>query len=37
VQDVDEIQRDLRERLGRLNEVANKIYDRWTEGLSRGS
>jgi GMP synthase-like glutamine amidotransferase len=35
VQDVDEIQRDMRERLGRLNEVANRIYDRWTEGLAR--
>ena len=35
VQDVDEIQRDVRERLARLNEVANRIYDRWTEGLAR--
>jgi len=35
VQDVDEIRRDLRERLARLNEVANRIYDRWTEGLGR--
>ena len=35
VQDVDEIQRDVRERVSRLNEVANRIYDRWTEGLSR--
>ena len=35
VQDVDEIQREVRERLGRLNEVANRIYDRWTEGLAR--
>ncbi|HWI37435.1 MAG TPA: type 1 glutamine amidotransferase [Burkholderiales bacterium] len=37
VQDVDEIQRDVRDRLSRLNDVANRIYDRWTEGLSRGS
>ena len=37
VRDVDEIQRDMRERLSRLNEVANRIYDRWSEGLSRGS
>jgi len=35
VQDVDEIQRDVRERLARLNDVANRIYDRWTEGLAR--
>ena len=35
VQDVDEIQRDMRERLSRLNEVANRIYDRWSEGLAR--
>jgi GMP synthase-like glutamine amidotransferase len=35
VQDVAEIHREMRERLGRLNEVANRIYDRWTEGLAR--
>ncbi len=35
VQDVDEIQREVRERLGRLNEIANRIYDCWTEGLAR--
>jgi GMP synthase-like glutamine amidotransferase len=35
VQDVDEIQRDMRPRLAALNEVANRVYDRWTEGLSR--
>ena len=35
VQDVDEIQRDVRDRLSRLNDVANRIYDRWTEGLAR--
>ncbi|MGQ0656044.1 MAG: type 1 glutamine amidotransferase [Betaproteobacteria bacterium] len=37
VQTRAEIERDLRERLGALNEVANRIYERWTEGLSRGS
>ena len=37
VQEADEIKRNVRERLGRLNEIANRIYDRWTEGLSRGS
>lgn len=35
VQTREEIERDLRERLKALNEVANRIYDRWTEGLSR--
>jgi GMP synthase-like glutamine amidotransferase len=35
VQDVDEIHRDMRDRLSRLNDVANRIYDRWTEGLAR--
>ena len=35
VQDVDEIQRDVRDRLSRLNDVANRIYDRWTDGLAR--
>ena len=37
VQKREEIERDLRQRLGGLNEVATRIYDRWTEGLSRGS
>ena len=37
VQDVDEIQRDIQPRLAALNDVANRIYDRWTEGLTRGS
>jgi GMP synthase-like glutamine amidotransferase len=36
VQDVDEIRRDMRERVARLNEIANRIYDRWTEALPRG-
>ena len=31
----EEIERDLRNRLEALNEVANRIYDRWTAGLSR--
>jgi hypothetical protein len=35
VQDPDEIRRELEPRLTRLNAVANRIYDRWTEGLSR--
>ena len=35
VQTREEIERALRERLNALNEVANRIYDRWTEGLSR--
>ena len=37
VQDADDITRDLAPRLAALNEVANRIYDRWAEGLSRGS
>jgi GMP synthase-like glutamine amidotransferase len=37
VQDPAEIRRDLADRVTRLNEIANRIYDRWTEGLSRGS
>ena len=37
VQSRAEIERNLRERVGALNEVATRIYDRWTEGLSRGS
>jgi hypothetical protein len=28
---------NLQERLDRLHEVASRIYERWTEGLSRGS
>jgi hypothetical protein len=35
VQRPEHIRRDLQEKLGRLNEVATKLYDRWTEGLSR--
>ena len=35
VQTREQIERDLSERLKALNEVANRIYDRWTEGLSR--
>lgn len=37
VQAREEIERDLEARLDRLHEVANRIYDRWIEGLSRGS
>jgi GMP synthase-like glutamine amidotransferase len=35
VQDPGEIERGLKDRLGKLHEVANRLYDRWTEGLSR--
>jgi GMP synthase-like glutamine amidotransferase len=35
VQDPAEIRRDLEARLARLNGIANRIYDRWTGGLSR--
>src|SRR5437763_13014774 len=37
VQEPDEITRELAPRLAALHEVANRIYDRWIEGLSRGS
>jgi GMP synthase-like glutamine amidotransferase len=37
VQRPDDIRKDMKDKLGRLNEVATKLYDRWTEGLSRGS
>jgi GMP synthase-like glutamine amidotransferase len=36
VQRPDEIARELQPRLAALNDVANRIYDRWTEGLSKG-
>lgn len=37
VQKPDEMQRDLETRVQRLHEVADRIYERWTEGLSRGN
>ncbi len=37
VQAPAEITRGMEARLTALNQVANRIYDRWTEGLSRGS
>ncbi len=37
VQDPKEIRRSMEERLAALNSVANRIYDRWIEGLSRGN
>ena len=36
VQRPEEMQADLPARLERLQAVANRIYDRWTEGLRRG-
>ena len=35
VQDPAEIRRDLAGRTARLNGIANRIYERWIEGLSR--
>lgn len=35
VQPVEEIGRDLSGRLERLHQVANRVYERWVEGLSR--
>jgi GMP synthase-like glutamine amidotransferase len=37
VQDPGEIERDLERRVRALHAVADRIYDRWTEGLIRGS
>jgi GMP synthase-like glutamine amidotransferase len=37
VQSAEEIQRDLERRLDALHEVADRIYDRWSENLSRGN
>jgi GMP synthase-like glutamine amidotransferase len=37
VQSPGEIESDLQGRLQRLHQVADRIYDRWSEGLSRGS
>jgi len=37
VQEPDEITRELAPRLAALHEAANRIYERWIEGLSRGS
>jgi GMP synthase-like glutamine amidotransferase len=35
VQDPAEITREMEPRLAALNQVANRIYDRWTAGISR--
>jgi GMP synthase-like glutamine amidotransferase len=37
VQKPADIERGLKDRLDALHEVAKRLYDRWTEGLSRGS
>jgi GMP synthase-like glutamine amidotransferase len=37
VQPAQEIRRDLAGRLERLHQVADLLYDRWTENLSRGN
>ena len=37
VQKAEEMERDLEPRLLRLHEVADRIYDRWSENLSRGN
>jgi len=36
VQRPEEIERDLEARLEALHRVADRIYDRWCEGLARG-
>jgi hypothetical protein len=35
VQDPEEMTREADRRLAALHEVANRIYDRWIEGLSK--
>lgn len=37
VQQPAEMEKDMDGRLERLHQVADRIYERWTEGLSRGS
>jgi GMP synthase-like glutamine amidotransferase len=37
VQTAEEMEKDIVARLERLHQVADRIYDKWTEGLSRGS
>ena len=37
VQSPEQIEKDLSPRLDRLHQVANRLYDRWIEGFSRGS
>jgi GMP synthase-like glutamine amidotransferase len=37
VQPPGEIERDLEARVAALNQVADRLYERWAEGLSRGS
>ena len=37
VQAVAEVEKDMPARLERLHRVADRIYDKWSEGLSRGS
>ena len=37
VHDAAKIEHDMKDRLGRLHEVASRLYDRWTLRLSRGS
>ncbi|HEY6821331.1 MAG TPA: type 1 glutamine amidotransferase [Burkholderiales bacterium] len=36
VQSPEAIERDLERRVAALNEVANRLYDRWAENLTRG-
>jgi GMP synthase-like glutamine amidotransferase len=37
VQSADEMLKEMETRLERLHQVADRIYDKWTDGLSRGS
>jgi glutamine phosphoribosylpyrophosphate amidotransferase len=37
VQSPDAMTSDIESRLERLHEVADRLYEKWTENLSRGS
>jgi hypothetical protein len=36
VQAVNRIEKNLEERIAALHRIADRIYDRWSEGLARG-
>jgi hypothetical protein len=37
VQKPDQIEREMARRLNALHAVADRIYDHWIEGISRGN
>ncbi len=36
VQKLEQIEVDIEDRLANLNQVANRLYDRWIMGLAKG-